>query len=478
MKKFSKIIISFILVLVAGVGIFTGCAPRLSGGPSTNDAITSNGGLVVQKGEYLYFVNGYVDSSTSDNSYGNADHSAIYRAKLTNNKLSYDENGKLLDYDILVPKVSGFNRTNLYIFGDNLYYATPNTEKDNVTGEVDEKLLDFYRIGLNGENNTRIYKSEVSTDNIDFDFYEYDKNVYLTVYDTEKVLVINCANSSKTVVAEDVTSFVKPSITSNNPLNTQNIDYHFYYTRKATEEEKISGNKVCYFSLTNQTEQMINNTQNDKTYALKELNVSYISGDSSYVMYTYTQNSVELYFCSKIINNVVDFSTETKLVATKKSNPVFLYTDSGMNNQQGVITTNENGYLTLITMENSYKENAVAYSKLGKMTILSVKNGKVFYYNDDNQLFVALLGSLDDNNSLVTKQLTDSESTYDFANKVNFDICNDYAYIFKSYTGDEDSEGNAETGLYLVRVNYNAETVGEELVGKLLDAHTKTETEE
>lgn len=475
-KKFSKIMLAFVILLVAGVGVFAGCSPRLSGGPNKDDAVTSNGGLVVQKGDYLYFVNGYVDSSSSDNAYGKADQGAIYRAKLENNKLTYDEDGNLLNYDILVPKVAGFDKTNLYIFGNDLYYSTPNTEKDSTTGNVDEKLLDFYKIGLDGENNTRIYKSEVSSDNIEFGFYKYDK-VYLTVYDTEKIVVIDCDSKNKTVISENVTSFVKPNVESENPKNTQQIDYNFYYTRKANDDEKIDGNKVCYFSLSEKQEKIAENTQNDKTYTLKQLSASFVSGDNSYVMYTYSQNSTEFYFASKIVDGKIDFSSEEKLVAKKQDNEVFLYTDTAMNSKVGVLTTNSSGYLTLITMKNAYEEDVVSFSKLGKMTILKVVGNKVFYYNDSNQMFVVSLSGAS-NNELTAKQLTNSDDTYDFSKSVKFDNSGDYVYIFKSYTGNEDSDGNSQTGLYLVRFNYNAETVTNELVGKLLQEHHYVEKED
>ncbi len=477
MKKFKKIMFTFVILLVACVGVFAGCSPRISISPNSNDAVTSNGGLSVQKGDCLYFVNGYVDSSSSDNKYGQADQSAIYVAKLNNGKLSYDDNGKLLNYEVLVPKVAGFTGTGLYIYKDKLFYATPNTEKDSVSGKVDEKLLDFYSISLNGENNTRIYKSEVSTDNNEFAFYQYGEKVYLVIYDTEKITVVDAETKEKTVISSDVTSFVKPEIKDYNSQNVGKNNYAFYYTRKATDEENITGNKVCYFDLESKKENVISGTDSSNTYALKQLSLSNVDGGKNYVMYTYTQNSTELYFVSEIDNNTINFDTEKKVVATKQSNTVYLYTDStGMNQRLGIITTNSNGYLSLITMGNDYKEVVKTYSKLGKITILKVEASKVFYYNDSNQLFVTDLANA--GSELSARQLTNSESTYDFSMNVNFDINGDYVYLFKSYSSNEDSDGNKETGLYLVRINYNADSEQEELVGKLLDKHIYVENDD
>ena len=50
--------------------------------------------------------------------------------------------------------------------------------------------------------------------------------------------------------------------------------------------------------------------------------------------------------------------------------------------------------------------------------------------------------------------------------------------LFKSYSSNEDSDGNKETGLYLVRINYNADNEQEDLVGKLLDKHIYVEKDD
>ena len=147
-----------------------------------------------------------------------------------------------------------------------------------------------------------------------------------------------------------------------------------------------------------------------------------------------------------------------------------------MNQRLGVITTNSNGYLSLITMTNDYQENVKTYSKLGKITILKIQASKVFYYNDSNQLFVVDLANL--GSELSTRQLTNSDGTYDFSMNVNFDLNGDYVYLFKSYSSNEDSDGNKETGLYLVRINYNADNEQEDLVGKLLDKHIYVEKDD
>ena len=67
---------SFVLVCMFCLLALAGCANGIEL-PNTNAGVTGNGGLAVQKGEYLYFVNGYTavsdmkdgDNKTEDISY-------------------------------------------------------------------------------------------------------------------------------------------------------------------------------------------------------------------------------------------------------------------------------------------------------------------------------------------------------------------------------------------------------------------------
>lgn len=477
MKNIRKFLISFILILAACVSFLPGCSSGLTGGPAKADAVTSNGGMAVQKGEYLYYVNGYLKANGTENSYGKVDFGAIYRTKLVNNKLDLDENGNLQNNDLVVSKLAGFEKSGFYIYGENIYYATPNTEQNRNDGKVDTNLLDFYRINLNGTGNTRLYKSEVSSANTQFSFYEVNGKVYLSVYDTEKLVVVDCASKTDTVVAEDVKSVVMPEVTENNPENNaiSTIESRIYYTRKATEEEGNEGNILAYVDLNNISEEITaKNIDPNTTYTLKGLSNG--GNGSSYLLYTNNQSGSDLYYCVKFVNNEIDLNNQIKLSTIAQSNNVYLYTDaSAQNNEQGIITTNANGKLTLIDLVSDYEEDCVVYDDLGKVTILKVVGTKVFYYDENNQLFVV---DLTDSSKTAT-QLTTKDESYDFSIKVNFDINGEYVYVYKTYTGDAPEEGDAESGTYLIRIQYlNNEDFADELVGELKEEHTKTEETE
>ena len=63
MKKtlFSLIMAFFMMFSIC----LTGCGDKgLKDNPPTNATVISNGGMSVIKGDYLYFVNGFVDTTT------------------------------------------------------------------------------------------------------------------------------------------------------------------------------------------------------------------------------------------------------------------------------------------------------------------------------------------------------------------------------------------------------------------------------
>ena len=481
MKKLRKFALAFVLVLIMGVSVLTGCSISLQGMPDLNDAVTSNGGLAVQKGNYLYFVNGYVDATASNNEYGKADQGAIYRAKLTNNKITYDESGNPENVELVVPKVAGYKKTGLYIFGDYLYYSTPNTEPDRSTGNVDTKLLDFYKVKLNGTDNTFLFKTATSSDNTQFAFYSIENVVYLVSYDSKNLVIVNCDTKASTQVASDVSSVVMPQVEGYNRLNNtiSQIESNIYYTRSAIDGEVNSGNVLAYVDIKTQKESVVKGLDLEATYTVKELSyapsVSSVE-NNSYLLFTSNESGLELYYTASFNNNELNFNENKPEVMTAKAqeNVVYLYTNrTSTNVKEGLITTNSKKYLTVIDMENEYKENATVYNELGEITILKVIGSTVFYYDSNNMLYTYDLIS---NTKL---QLTTEGESYNFANEVKIDVCGSYVYIFKDYTGEAPEGEDGEKGSYLIRIEYlGNQDYEDELVGKLLDIHTPKVEEE
>ena len=162
MKKF---ILSFIMIICACTFVFAGCGGNkgLTDNPATNANITGNGGYAIRKGDYLYYVNGFVDNYTTelddykkDNVRGKVVYGAIYRTKLTNNSFVKDEKGFLEKSECVVSKVVGYDQGGFYIVGDYIYYATPYMNVD-ANGVIQNTRISFNRINIDGTGNKEFY---------------------------------------------------------------------------------------------------------------------------------------------------------------------------------------------------------------------------------------------------------------------------------------------------------------------------------
>ncbi len=133
-----------LVLLLAAVLVLTACtvedytATPLTG--DTSGEVESNGGLAVVKGDYLYYVNGSQASSANDNTYGSVEIGSIVRISLENFRQAMMSSNTVEVINntskVLVPKmVYTANTTEkklngIFIFGDRIYYATPDTTID------------------------------------------------------------------------------------------------------------------------------------------------------------------------------------------------------------------------------------------------------------------------------------------------------------------------------------------------------------
>lgn len=199
MTKKILTIISVVLCLVL-VFAFVGCSKDafgpVTGGPNADDKVESNGGMVVQKGDYFYFING-VEEKSASNDFPNVKKGAIYRMK-----------SDFTEPTVIVPKIVTADNANagFYIYGDYIYYTSPSTEKDR-TGTAKFNNIAFCRTKLDGT------KTEVITTltefAVQFSFYEAsDKTVYLAYYEDKTLSVVNTSTKKKVAKIENLTNKV------------------------------------------------------------------------------------------------------------------------------------------------------------------------------------------------------------------------------------------------------------------------------
>ena len=477
---------SLILLLFLCVILVSGCTGTWDG-PETGADVTGNGGLAVQKGQYLYFVNGYTardDMKDGDNK-GELNYSGIYRAKLDeNNNLMYEEDGTLKDCKKIVSKVAGYDDASLYIFGDYLYFSSPYADKvadeENSSQTNNFNLTDFYSIKLDGTSLSKLYTTENDSDDLQFSFVKTNNcnDVNLVVYDGSKIVVVNCTTKKSAIVSENVTGVAIPKVSeykqNNNQISVQ--ESSIYYTRSAKDDENISGNVLAYSLIGENTENVILLGQN--TYTIKSANK-----DALVVSYKATDDIAE---CNRFItfdNNGLPQTdlnqiNEQQLDSSGIASPMLCSFEDG--NPYGIISTNANGKLVLLDYTNQNKP-FVLNDDLS-LTPLCIVGNYVYSYDSENSLYrtnykLALTSA---DKSTCTETIYDSTKTVEedsddtvadiyFKAENNFSVLGNHIYFYIPY------EGNSATGYYLNRINLLDSEKTLQLVGVVQQDHIKTE---
>lgn len=192
--------------------------------------VVSNGGFAVEKGNYIYFING-VESNTAENSYGDVQKGALVR--ISKDSLA---SGDYSDVQTVVPLVMYGTDYDcgIFIHGDRVYYTTPSTAMDS-SGEVLSDILEFKSTKLDGTETMTNYYFRIEGENITYRFAEADGNVYVVyviseiLYGTEahtNIHSVNLETGEDTLLAYGVSSYVFDSTDVSNP--------YVYYTMDVT----------------------------------------------------------------------------------------------------------------------------------------------------------------------------------------------------------------------------------------------------
>lgn len=147
-------IVALALVLALTAGVLAACNSyewNSIGMGDSSASVVSNGGYYVEQGKYVYFINGYVGSVTS-NEWGAAYKQSIMRAELNEDgTVNNDTAQVVVPLSIYNTYASG----GFAVYGDWIYYATPNTGADT-SGTASTTHTDFMRTRTDGAVTQRI----------------------------------------------------------------------------------------------------------------------------------------------------------------------------------------------------------------------------------------------------------------------------------------------------------------------------------
>lgn len=288
-KRLIPILVCLVLSLAC---LLSGCGDsfgkiKVEGKQDYDYVVHSQGGMAVQYGNYVYFINGYggyEDTDANQNLWPNVVKGGLYRAELytdpadkTTGKvgnefvtsqnpsavatgLEFVVDGTATDYagnrvdnvavQSIAPKrigTSGYKDGGIFIYDEWVYFATPNNEK-NKSGNVQYSKTDFFRARLDGSEVKKIYTTESDSADAPYAFYKYGGSVYLVAQDgTDLVSVkIDKKIGKKVTIAQNVTKVILPySDTYYAGMNENTLDHFVYVLRAVTDEDyQKTGNVI------------------------------------------------------------------------------------------------------------------------------------------------------------------------------------------------------------------------------------------
>ncbi|HHW90525.1 MAG TPA: hypothetical protein GX745_06480 [Clostridiales bacterium] len=360
-----KILIIF-TALIMMFGAVLGCSPKypefdVKEKPDDKYAVTSNGGMVVQKGDFIYFINGYKsieDTDGKNNKWGKVEKGAIYYAKLTDGKdievndyygkyTTYDNNSNEFDDEFsgfvtqektyldkddeeqtkqqieVNPVISklvtsgGYIYGGIYIIDDYIYYATPTTKKDK-KGNIQYELVDFFRTRIDGKNTQYIYTSKSATQKPVYGYYKFNNNVFAVFYEASEQKIYSVEITTKKVknpevLAENVTGAVLPQKEVYYKGISQDMPEDFiYYTRDIDikTDKETAGNIV----------ERVRPNGSQRLKILSGMTVTLDKVSQGHLLYFVDnyQNSTDRYYFAK---DYIDFDIEEE--NDKNANVIF-----------------------------------------------------------------------------------------------------------------------------------------------------------
>ena len=423
-----KTLLSICLICMCAV-VFCACGGTtpLKNNPAKTDMVYSNGGIAVQKGEYIYYANGFISQadikSKSDNKNGSVKNGGIYRTKLNSGSLIFDEDEKISNSECVVSKVAGYEQGSIYIFDNYLFYTSPNVQK-NKYGDLQNDLMDFYKVNINGTSNDRIYTSKNEHTSVKYGMKKFGSKVYLLILDGTNLYRITIKGgdaSDAKKIASNVTAALWTSQNTYDATATYDnaFDKYVYYT---TDAEEGAGNILKKVDITNGDEITLVD-DNATTYSLKA-----ISHDKIY--YTTTVGSVSnvLYSNTLTSEDVKDSQSEALLYNSYAN---YYVVNGGDGNYNGglIASDSTNGTKFINDADNSVKTIASdAHNVL-------FNNGSTIYTRSSGSMIYSIDLSL---NTIEPKEILASDANAKNDGAKYVDYTNRYVLYFGEYKNSED----------------------------------------
>ena len=458
MKKFPFAVLT---ILVSFCFILSGCSKAPLTMPQNCNVVYSNGGFVVGVDNYLYFGNAYKAYSDlkekSDNEVEGVKDKALNlnRVELNNDaqkSLKLDEDEKA-NYENVISKIAGYDTSNMFVVGENLYFTSPNVHK-NASKDKDKyntyefNLNTLFKIKLDGSGLKEIYTTE--KDGSKFCLTGGEKPTLL-IYDNEKIMQVKCyEGATKTeTLAEKVKSTVFPY--------ENGVDFvDVYFTADREEDDQLTGDLVKKLNIKTCEITAVNNMA-----AYKET-ITLISYNGERLFYTRTGGAENR---KGLFSN--DFSTGSSEQKQRYDTSSFSATskiylikaEEYLTEDIFVFEYNNKIYIQKVSADNDAASKQITTDK----STIAFVDGTYVYYTTENGIYrVSVLGD-----NTVT-QISDNK---DFQSGA-LDFDGRYVYFYAK------AENDTTSTKYLYRADISTAEAGSiktECIAELLKADTEQE---
>ncbi|MBQ8320371.1 MAG: hypothetical protein IJX81_05775 [Clostridia bacterium] len=162
---------------------------------ASDAAATSNGGFAVEKGGYVYYINGSA-AYDGNNTFGEVEKGALMRISTEDLKA-----GNYTEVETVVPLLFAAQNysAGIYVYGDYVYFATPTTDKD-LDGNVLSDSLDFKRAKLDGSDTMSTPYFRLDSNSAQYRFVEVDGVVYCLYVDGTSLKSFNTKTNVETTL--------------------------------------------------------------------------------------------------------------------------------------------------------------------------------------------------------------------------------------------------------------------------------------
>ncbi len=317
MKKLIKSCVCVLLMCVVAISV-TACGKKLS--PTTTDTssvkstngVSTNGGMTVVAGDYLYFING---TKTNDGtSIKKNTRAAIYRVKYNT------ETGEIDDttYEKLVSSLVGFEKSSLYVFGDFLYYAIPCSEK-NHKAEVLYNKVTFMRYDIANKKAYELYTTNQNTSGtISYAYYVDNNSLNLLVYEAADTSITSLKIGKEVKVNYIINNVSGCIFAENNwqkPADAAVDASNFVYFTKAHETGDAVQTGVLVYRISPTNAEAVallcDNGKDIKLLTVRNGKLIYSVGETTYATAVAGNASDKLVFDTA---NVITYVSETNII--------------------------------------------------------------------------------------------------------------------------------------------------------------------